>query len=116
MLDPDLEMLYSDLEMLYPDLEMLYPDLVMLYPELEMLYPDLEMPYPDLEMLYPAVWSQTHLFYCIRVWETIGPFGTNGCQIGVQIWDGSFPVSTNHKPQSIILLAVVHFIHVKIRN
>ena len=24
------------------------------------------------------------------VWETIVPFGTNGCQDGVQIWHGTF--------------------------
>ena len=56
------------------------------------------------------IWSQTNVFHCIRVWETIWPFGTNGGHIVVQIWDGTLAVSTNHKTQSIILHAAVHFI------
>ena len=51
-----------------------------------------------------------------EVSELIGLFGSNGCQIRVQILDVTLAFSTNQEPQSIILPAVVHFICVKIRN
>ena len=36
------------------------------------------------------LWKSVIYMQILVVWETIGPFGTNGCRVGVRIWDGTF--------------------------